>query len=196
VVRTAPSLDRVWTSGVSSPRTIDARISIFAELSAQRIVARACRPCARPGRPRPGVFTFRRSRGGPRCRSGFQPDPAVFTLSGPIRFPTGPTQSGAPRRERSRGRPLRRSLTENRWSSAVTKKSGWKPDLQSRERLVGRDRGGALCAGVSRRIDGRLLLRRSPVGNRTCAVGAFCLFQNCKNSSARPGRPCHNSRNY
>ena len=88
-----------------------------------------------------------------------------------VRLKTGPTESGAPRRERSRRRPLRRSLAENRWSSAAAKKSGWKPDLQSRGPLVGRDRGGALCAGVSRRIDGRLPLRRSPVGNRTYGVG-------------------------
>jgi hypothetical protein len=137
--------------------------------------------------PVTGVLTFRRNRGGPQCRSGFQPDPAVSTLSGRTRLSTGPTQSGAPGRERSRRRPLRRSITENRWSSAAAKKSGWKPDLPSRGPLVGRDRGGALCAGVSRRIDGRLPLRRSPVGNRTCAVGAFCLLQKCKNS--RQGRP-------
>jgi hypothetical protein len=108
---------------------------------------------------------------GPQCRSGFQPDPAVFTLSGRIRLSTGPAQPGAPRRESSPRRPLRRSLAENRWSSAVTKKSGWKPDLRNRAPLVGRDRGGALCAGVSRRIGGGLPLRRSPVGNRTYAIG-------------------------
>jgi hypothetical protein len=82
--------------------------------------------------------------------------------------------------------------------------AGFQPDLRNREPLVGRDRGGALCAGVSRRIDSRLPLRRSPVGNRTYAVGAFCLLQKCKNS--RPGRParehssaagaCHNLCNY
>jgi hypothetical protein len=49
--------------------------------------------------------------------------------------------------------------------------AGWKPDLHNRELLVGRDRGGALCATVSRRIDSRLPLRRSPVGNRTYTVG-------------------------
>jgi hypothetical protein len=75
-----------------------------------------------------------------------------------VRLETGPTQSGALRRGRSRRRPLRRSLTENRWSSAAVKKSGWKPDLRNREPLVGGDRGGALCGGVSRRIDGRLPL--------------------------------------
>jgi hypothetical protein len=89
-----------------------------------------------------------------------------------VRLETGPTESGDPRRGRARRRPLRRSLTEDRWSSAAAKKSGWKPDLQSRESLVGRERGGALCAGVSRRIDGRLPLRRSPVGNRTYRVGS------------------------
>jgi hypothetical protein len=89
-----------------------------------------------------------------------------------VRLETGPTQSGAARRGRSRRRLLRRSLTENRWSSAAEKKSGWKPDLRNREPLVGGDRDGAFCAVVSRRIDGRLRLRRSPVGNRTYAGGA------------------------
>jgi hypothetical protein len=50
--------------------------------------------------------------------------------------------------------------------------SVWKPDLRNRQPLVGGDRGGALCAGVSCRIESRLLLRRSPFGNRTYAIGS------------------------
>jgi hypothetical protein len=91
--------------------------------------------------------------------------------------------SGVSTFRRNPGRPQCRSGFQPDWS-------GGKPDLHNREPLFGGDRGGGLCAGVSRRIHGRLLLRRSPVGNRTCAVGAFCLLQNCRNSRARLSRPC------